>query len=195
MVCCGPSWTRKKRIPTGIDDAALAAELNQLSVQEREHIYEVVHGVAETRLEETADLVESKMKELREELGKLSKRRRRDYTRALFLKPSLAEDVKFHLIFLRADRFDCAKAAARLCKYFSNKLKLFGDAMLAKSITLQDLGRDTLETIQYGCHKIMELPDRAGRRVWFTSFRRGQYKGDMINIVSLVSCLYKVMSS
>jgi len=181
----GGSWRRKQKKQEILDDAALAAELNQLSVKEREHIYEVVHGVAETRLQETPEFVESKMKELKEELSKLSKRRRRDYDRALFLKPSLANDANYHLMFLRADRFNCQKAAIRLCKFHSKKLELFGDERLAKSLTLDDLDEDDMESLRHGFHQVIDQPDRSGRRVWISSFRRIKYK-HLRNIVSFL---------
>jgi len=170
-------WQRaRRRNDQVIDDAALAAELNALSVQEREHIYDVVHGVVSTIVEETPEMVTKAFNEMKEEIQNIPRRRRKEYDRAVFLKPSLDNDVDFHLMFIRADSFNCRKAANRICKYFTNKLDLFGDEKLARSITLDDLNEDDLEAIRSGSHRVLEQRDRSGRRIWLTCFSKMRFK-------------------
>jgi hypothetical protein len=39
------------------------------------------------------------------------------------------------------------KAAAKMARYFNNKLELWGDAKLVKRLTLEDLGEKEMENL------------------------------------------------
>jgi hypothetical protein len=64
--------------------------------------------------------------------------------RKLFLKPSIQKDLKFKLMFLRADQYNARQAAEWMAKYYSHKLYLFGEDTLVKKITLDDLESEML---------------------------------------------------
>jgi hypothetical protein len=157
------------------DDDLLVKELNELSVVEREKVFEDVHGVAKLQ-EETPHLIESRLEELQQELMKIPKSQRRALDRALFLRPSLEYDKKFRLMFLRADSYDAQEAARRMCKHFQDKLELFGEEKLAKRITLDDMDADDMEAGSTGSVLVLPEKDRAGRTVLFSNMKLCRYK-------------------
>ena len=121
------------------DDIELAQEMNALSVHEREQIYEEIHGIT-TIINETPEMLASCLQQMRLELSRIPRRKRGALDRAMFLRPSITTDDNFHLMFLRACRFDPKCAASKMHRYFTNKLELFGEEKLTKTITLDDLG-------------------------------------------------------
>jgi hypothetical protein len=157
------------------DDAMLAADLNELSVQEREKVCEEVHGIIDLR-NETPELINDSLEQLTVKLQKVPRSKRRAMDRAFFLRPGLETDPKFGLLFLRADNYDAEKAATRIAKYFQNKLELFGEAKLVKRITLDDMDEEDMETVQTGAVQILSLKDRAGRSVIFAAQQHYKYK-------------------
>ena len=102
---------------------------------------------------------------MKAELARYAVPKRRAFDRALFLKPSLENDEKLYLLFLRADRFDEVAAAKKLCLHFDHKLELFGEAKLTKTITLDDMDEDDMACFYAGSQIILPKKDRAGRSV------------------------------
>jgi hypothetical protein len=136
---CDP-W-RKKIVTTDTrtyTDADLAADMNQLTFEERQAMEEDIHGVSDV-VHETEELIASTMKGMIEALAKLSSRERQAWDRAVFLRPALAQDRKLHLMCLRARRFRTLEAAKLLAAYFRAKRDLFGDELLVHRITWQDV--------------------------------------------------------
>jgi hypothetical protein len=168
-------------------DADLAKEMNELSVQEREQVLDDIHGVAKA-VEETTEFVATCLKKLDKAISRLPKTKRKALDRATFLKPSLQKDVKFKLMFLRADYYDARNAANRMARYFSNKLKLFGEEKLAGNITFDDLTKQDMEFFIEG--SMVELPnrDQTGRPIWFVDTS----KCDWNNPTSLVRPLERI---
>lgn len=148
-----------------VDETLLAREMNALTVQEREKVYEEIHGVAGP-VKETPELVASSLIEMRAAIVEIPPHRRKAYSRAMFLRPSLEHDDKYNLMFLRAQRFDPVKAAHHICRSFEHKLKLFGDEKLAKKITLDDLGETERNIHMYsGAIQLLPSTDSGGRHV------------------------------
>jgi hypothetical protein len=147
------------------DDVALAKELFELSVQEREKVFDDIHGVGNP--EETPEFVAGRLAQLDVALALISRAKRKAFDRAIFFKPSMSQDRKFKLMFLRADCFDATKAAERMAKYFKVKLSLFGEAKLAKRITLDDLSDEDRADLRL---KTFHKNDPVGRPVWFFDF-------------------------
>jgi len=143
----------------------LVEEMNGLSVREREMVYEEVHGVA-TIIEESPDFVAKKVQAMKDEIDKIPKRQRRALDRALFLRPSLRTDEKNYLLFLRATRFDPITAAGLMSRHYEHKLLLFGESMLVRSVTMDDLS--DVERAKFFSAPCMLLPsrDRSGRGVY-----------------------------
>ena len=159
----------------GDDGALLARELNELTVQQREDVYEELHGVSQN-VAETPEQLERSLAHLHEELAKIPKRRRHLYTRALLLRPGLEQDTEFFLKFLRADRFDTASAANRICSFFDTKFLLFGEEKLVKRITLDDLDEDDMECFRHGAIQVLPQKDRSGRAIWFIDLTNLEFK-------------------
>ena len=89
----------------------------ELSVRERERVYDDIHGIKD-KIKETPELIDKAIQEMDFYLAQTPKSHRETWDLAIFLKPTLAKDHKFKLMFVRAEKYDGKKAAARLCKYF-----------------------------------------------------------------------------
>lgn len=143
----------------------LAKEMSELSVNEREKVYDDLHGVAQP-LQETPEFISKCFQEMDDALKKIPKSKRKALDRAIFLRPRLLVDRKFKLMFLRGDEYDGVKAARRLVKHFDVKLELFGDELLAKDIRLKDLMKETVDnTILTGSCLCLKQNDQTGRPV------------------------------
>lgn len=170
--CCNES--RKRENPPGqlvVNENRLAEELNALTVQERNDVYDEVHGVNEV-IQETPEFVADSLEKMRLEISKISKPKRRALNRAIFLKPSLEHDDKFHLAFLRSVRFDTTEAAKRICNHFEHKIQLFGEEKLVKKITFEDLSKEDKEVMSQGPVEAIHTRDRQGRALNFAAALR-----------------------
>ena len=98
-------------------DISLIQELNEMTVKEREEVYDEIHGILHHE-KETPEFVEECFVKLRLALSQVSRNQRKAYEKALFLRPSLEHDRAFQLMFLRGIEYDCTEAAARICAYF-----------------------------------------------------------------------------
>jgi hypothetical protein len=154
-------------------DAYLAQELHSLSIQERERVYDEIHGVAKSA-GETPELVDTKLESLEFELKKIKVKPA--YERALFLSPRFVMDRDFRIMFLRADHFDAEKAAVRMVNYFHYKNELFGEEKLVKNITLEDLTPDDKDEIMSGSFQFVPKKDRCGRPICFVMQQLVRYK-------------------
>ena len=160
-----------------ITDADLAQEMNELSVQERNLVYDEIHGVTEFQ-PESDEFLNDKMKDMDVALSKFPRNRlRKAWDRAKFLRPGLITDTKFKLMFLRADYYDGTKAAKRLVKYYDDKLKLFGEEKLVKKITIQDLSETDIKVFHDGFYQVLlSNPDNSGRPVWFIDLSKYNFE-------------------
>jgi hypothetical protein len=174
----GWEWVEKKltQLQTAppVNDTLLAQELNELSFNEREKVLEDVHGVADI-INETPEFVSKCLDQFRDELSKVSRQRRKTLDRAIFLKPSLEHDTKFKLLFLRADRYDAAKSAKRMCEYYDHKLAIFGEEKLAKRITLEDMDEDDMVAVKTGAVQGLPQKDQSGRPIWLSTMNQFKY--------------------
>jgi hypothetical protein len=143
-------------------DALLAEELNQLSMNEREKISEEIHGVRRV-VEETPELLAESLAALVQEL--ISIPSKPAYELAEQLSNQYVTDLKFRLMFLRAEDFDARKAASRLVSFLSLKLELFGAEKLVRPIFLSDLDKEDMATLKSGIVQLLPARDRAGRAV------------------------------
>jgi hypothetical protein len=143
-------------------EALMVKELTQLSLKERTGIEEEIHGVGDETLE-TPDLVRHSLVAFQEELNKIG----RDYPayeQARCRSPAYVNDPKLRLKFLRADRFDAARAAKRFVKYFEATIDFFGPELLCKEITWNDLSEKDKECVQT-CSFWIDDRDQRGRRL------------------------------
>jgi hypothetical protein len=154
-------------------DAVAAREMNQLSLEERERVYEEIHGVSDA-IDEEPHFVAQCLEQMEDEIRKI--RKKTAYERALFLSPIYVQSRDFRLMFLRAERFDPQRSAKRFVKFFEYKLELFGMDKLVKTITLGDLDEDDMECLMTGSHYSLKDKDRAGRTIVFCSQRNENYR-------------------
>ena len=174
-------------------DMLLAKELNELTLEERNDIMDEVHGLlnktSHPNFNETEDFINTKLLELDIEIDKIYKKKRVHYDRALFLSPSRVKDKKFRIMFLRADLYDCVKAARRLIKHFEYKHVLFGESKLVQTITLADFNQDDMDTFNTGCCQFSnETRDRGGRCIFYVTQTAYKYKS-WINLVRYKYCV------
>jgi hypothetical protein len=154
-------------------ESYLASDLESLSIEERERVYNEIHGVTE-RTEEDPIVVEEKMISLEKEIKQI-KLNKAAYERALFLSPRYVNDPEFRLMFLRADNFNAKNAANRMVNYFHYKLELFGEEKLVKKITLKDLTDDDLDEVLSGSFQFCGK-DRGNRTVCLVMQKLVRYK-------------------
>jgi hypothetical protein len=143
-------------------DSLVAAELNQLSLEEREAVFEDLHGVTQVH-EESPECVASQVEQLKQEIKKI--RGKSAYDKALFLCPKYTDDPKFYLMFLRAENYNIRLAAHRMVLHFKHKLDLFGVEKLAQAITMEDLDEDDKAAMLSGGMQFLPEKDRSGRTV------------------------------
>jgi hypothetical protein len=143
-------------------DAFLAKELNELSIQDREQVYEELHGVDQV-IEETPKFVEEKLEALDQELASIPDKA--VYEQAKQTSKDYVTSREFRLMFLRADYFDPKKAAARLVWFMEKKLQFFGPNSLGRPLMLKDLDEDDRQALEAGHLQLLANRDRAGRVV------------------------------
>ena len=155
-----PNHNDKERIDPDDVDAILTEELNQMTFQEREKIYDELHGV-DNVLQETEQLVATALKEMDLALQRIPNKF--IYEKARRINAHYVEDPSFRLMFLRSDYFNPEQAARRLLKFLENKVKFFGDETLARPIYLSDLNNDDIEFLKSGIVQLVPARDRSGR--------------------------------
>lgn len=143
-------------------DRIIAAELNRLSLEEREKVFNDIHGLPEMR-EETPQFIQSCFDQFDAHLFAIKPNTA--YELAERLSPMYVKRDEFRLLFIRACRYDPHAAANKMIKFFQLKKDLWGVDKLCQDITLDDLDEDTLETLKGGDSQISPVRDMAGRPI------------------------------
>ena len=154
-------------------DELLAKRLTHLSLEERDEGLHDLHGVSDV-LAESADLVETKLRQLQSELNSITIKNA--YDLALQTVSEYVNDRKFRIMFLRADRFHVKHAARRIVKYFEEKLRLFGPDKLCRRILMEDLNEDDIAALKSGYLILLPERDRAGRPIIFVMVNRRTFR-------------------
>mmetsp|Transcript_23993 Transcript_23993/g.36455 ORF Transcript_23993/g.36455 Transcript_23993/m.36455 type:complete len:483 (-) Transcript_23993:124-1572(-) len=191
--CCVSSsgWGAQEAGNVDETDLALAREMNELSVNEREQVFDEIHGVAKSE-EETPDFIAQCLAKMDLSLSMIPKAKRKALDRALFFKPSIETDAEFKLMFLRTDDYDSHKAAIRMAKYFAEKLLIFGEEKLVKKITLDDLTEEDLKRLNFTGCIVLPNKDQVGRPIWFFDMARIELQ----DLESVYRCFwYQVMAT
>jgi hypothetical protein len=149
-------------LSSGRIDALMANDLNQMSLKERDLLYEQIHGVDE-RIEETPDFVTECLQMLDLRLSAIAKKPA--YNLAFHTSKDYVTDRKFRLMFARAECFDAQKAAMRLARFMDLKLELFGEKALTRPLYLSDLDKESFEFLKSGGIQMLPARDRAGRMI------------------------------
>jgi len=159
------------RFPTtseevAIAEEALARELDNLSLDERERIIFDIHGITTTtRLgEQDEATISSSLEELESELQKIPQKDAME--EALFRNAPYVKDPKFRLLFLRALEFNASAAADMMVEHFEVKRQLFGDGeVLAREIRQSDLTPRDIDLLRAGVSQVLPTRDASGRVV------------------------------
>ena len=141
-------------------DSLLAREMNQMSFQEREAIYEEIHSI-DNLVKETPELIAKSRAELVEELDKISNKKA--YDQAKSTNSEYIDSQEFQLMFLRAEYFNARKAAKRLVAFLEMKLFLFGPEVLTRDIYQTDMDEDDMAVVRTGVFQATNVRDRGGR--------------------------------
>ena len=144
-------------------DKVLAKEFSSLSVQERSRTYEDIHGVIGC-VEETPDFLQNSLRQLDEALARVTPKLA--YETAKKQDKDYVMNVKFRLMFLRAESFHPRKAATRLVGYFEGILRFFGESQLTKRMQFSDLDRHDQTCVKAGHMQPLPTRDRSGRVVF-----------------------------
>jgi hypothetical protein len=151
----------------------LTQELNQMSLKERELVYEEIHSV-DKMIDEPTEFVTERLEALERELRMIPMKPA--YDQAEQISKLYVTDRKLRLQFLRTEYFDARKAAHRLVSFMEGKLHFFGPEVLARSIYLSDLDDDDFESLKSGVLQIFPSRDRAGRAILFQDLRHNIYR-------------------
>ena len=175
--------------PASVEEM-VTQEMGKLSFQDRNAIYEEIHGVVCLAPHETTDFVATALVEIAHELERLQYKYTA-YTKAT-TTPTIIQTQggggngnadkggggsssshynpyvhgeEIRLRFLRTELFDSTKAAVRMLKYLDLTYELFGSCALYRPIQLQDLTKQDLEMLRVGDAQPVPFRDRSGRRV------------------------------
>jgi hypothetical protein len=160
----------------------LVRDLNNLSLTEREKVYDDLHGVSGL-VHESPELVASCLAELELEIA--TTRRRDAYTAAARKDSSFTHSRTLRLKFLRAEHFDSKKAAARLVGFFERKLELFGPDPLARDLLISDLNEEDQKCLKSGLMTLVPEMDKAGRGImtWMPMLKGSFSVGSRVRVI------------
>ncbi|CAJ1946780.1 unnamed protein product [Cylindrotheca closterium] len=160
-------------VPVDEMTVLVANEMNKLTFQEREVVYEDLHGVSRPGKECHETLAQT-IADTRNEIASI--RLKAAHNKAVFLNPEYVNSENFILMFLRACKFDPKKTAIKIVDHFKYKLELFGYDNLGKEITYEDLNEGTRNALSSGAVQLLPNRDKAGRAIVFFSFASLRYE-------------------
>ena len=176
--------------------ALMNAELQQMSLKEREEIYHDIHGITAMKQEEgdeSPEFIASKMKDFQEELQyNLPKSKEREALDIAYAgNPSFVEGRM--IAFLKGLDFDVKKAATMLIANFYRRRNLFGDKVLTGEVCYDDLDEETRSCILSGYLQTSPLRDSAGRTVilWLASLQNPNFSAEAV--VRLNICCWELV--
>jgi len=145
-------------------DVLLASELNNMTVADRTHVLEEIHGVAQLPPEENS------LEQLRKSLALLSKalddiKDKPAYDEAQRIATTFVNDDDFRLKFLRAEQFHPEQAAERMVKNLDLLYRYIGPQGLQRPINMSDLDEKSLTIMKTGSFQLLPSRDRSGRRI------------------------------
>ena len=175
-------------------DSVLAREMNKLSVEERERVYQDIHCIP-IEEDESPDTVSQAFDDMEANLKKIP--RKMAYELARSLSSDYVMNHRFRLAFLHARSFDAAAAAVLLVDFFELKLTLFGVEKLTRDIKLCDLDDDTHVFLESGLCQLFPERDRAGRMIIcaIPPLKRHQREESMVRCLLMSSELVVVPCS
>ena len=163
--------SRVPPVEKGVSVSQVSKTLLDLSVKDRNDIYEEVHGATCLAPEETPEFLSASLDMFHYELTRIDRKPAYDRAQKILEKsppgtsPSYIHTANFKLRFLRCELFDACKAAKRYCKYLDLLLGLHGDIALVRPIVMKDLSREEIIFLRSGIFQPLGCRDRSGRRI------------------------------
>jgi len=140
----------------------IAYELSEMTLEERDVVYQDVHGVTQVT-EETSTFIHAKLDDLDIELGMIDDDDKVAYNAAKQQNGIYTSRAKLRLQFLRSVQYNPQVAARRLVSWYDAKLKLFGMRLLTEDITMFDLCPEAQAILSSGRVQLLPVRDSAGR--------------------------------
>jgi hypothetical protein len=138
----------------------------KLPFEEIQAMQHDLHGVPEIRQEDNVSR-DGWLKDLNQHLNRM--KHRRVYEVAEAMDRSYVSDKEFQMMFIRAAEYNPMKAAQRILEFFEFKQSLFGNEMLVKEITLDNLSETDKKHLKRGNTQILPMRDMTGRHVIFNN--------------------------
>jgi hypothetical protein len=162
-------------------NSKVTRELMQMSVEQREHISEEIHGVHSMAVPESSEMISwslaclekalaSKVQLVQQQqlskIGSSSSPQIPAFLEAQRLGAMFLYQPSFRLKFLRAALFDAARAAERQFDFLQLVRDVLGlEALMDFSLSLSHFAFDELGILREGGFQILPGRDRVGRRI------------------------------
>lgn len=180
----------------------LARDMEDMKVEERELLFETIHGV-DPIVKETPELIVQKLEEMELEIEKQKATSEPGCDGGCAYDQAKAAAIDYvkglYLMFLRADRFVASKAAKRILGFFEAKLEMFGPDALARPLFLSDLNKHDLAYMRAGHFQLLSIRDRSGRAICcdFEDASQRNYKSfeNLVSNENATVCLFVFGSS
>lgn len=143
-------------------DGIIAEHLKELSPEDRENSYSLLHG-SRKEIVETPLLIAQSFELMDQEINNIQ--RKDAYILAETMNPEYVKNPDFRLKFLRGDRFNARTAAAKIVNHFEMKKILFGASKIVKDIEQDDMSDEDIATLYSGYVQWSPLKDTVGRTV------------------------------
>eukprot|EP00536_Pseudo-nitzschia_multiseries_P016554 jgi/Psemu1/292587/fgenesh1_pg.1142_\ len=146
-------------------DSVLARDLNRMTNEQRDDVFEDIHGVRRLRAEETTPAIMLQSLE-RMNVAILQINRKVAFDEACRLHSQFVlRDKQFRMKFLRAEEYDVNRAAQRFVNYLDFSYQHFGTAALMRPIYIDDLTKEEQNMLRDGCQQLLPCRDRTGRMI------------------------------
>ena len=122
-------------------DELLSRDLQNMKFEDRNKVYEEIHGVTTLCPDETPDLVQRSLYELQLAIDAIPLENKMAYEEAKQYPTTYVNELDFRLRFLRAELFDVQNAAQRMAKWLDLVKIYYGTVALQRPPKLSDLGK------------------------------------------------------
>ena len=160
-------------------DALLAETMNRLSIEERQRVYEDIHGVSDNPILDMEEneakgggpkFVLQSLQQLNDEItNNIPESKKQAYLMAC--EQNYHYVMSLRIMFLRSEVYNVSHAAIRMCAFFQFKLDLFGSDgdILGRDILWSDLNHTDIACLETGYMQILPGRDRSGRSLFFVN--------------------------
>ena len=141
----------------------MPSPMNQLSTHERELVTFEIHGVNQVTTG-SMEFRQEKLRSLSTELSVIV-RGKSAFNMAQSQNPQYTINPDFRLLFLRSTDWNVKESAQLMLQFFRAKLELFGQSLLTRPITFNDLSAEVQKSVRLGFIQVLPFRDTAGRAI------------------------------